>query len=122
MPVLGEHIFKQSLYDRCFIDTRTAGNEWGSGRGTIAYTDGGTLTPCRVIQHKASELPDKSKVNIIDAAILFPASATLAEDDRIRVTLHARRVVSIVFAVVSVEREPWGIKAHCKQAKGGTAQ
>lgn len=122
MAVIGDHIFKQSLTDRCYIDTRATGNEWGSSRAAITYTEGTDLTACRVVRHKAEEIPGGSKARVIDAAIFLPASVTPAEDDRIRLIKHAGVTLNTPesFGVVTLEKQGYGNKAECKEAKGGT--
>jgi hypothetical protein len=119
--VLGEHIFRQTLTDRCYIDTRATGNEFGSGRTGITYTDGTTLTPCRVTSHTAKEIPtNNTKISIIDSAIFLPASVAPASDSRIRVVLRNRATVNESYGVVSLEKQSYGNMANCKEAKGGT--
>ena len=117
--VLGDHIFRQTLTDRCYIDTRATGNEYGSARTSITYTDGTDLLPCRVTSHKAEEVPD-TKGKIINAAIFLRSNVTVADDARIRVVLRNRATVAEPFGVVGIERESYGIRALCTQAKGGT--
>lgn len=122
MAVIGDHIFKQSLTDRCYIDTRATGNEWGTARAAITYTEGTELTACRVVRHKAEEIPGGSKMRVVDASIFLPASITPAEDDRIRLVKHAGVALDPAeyFGVVSVSKNGYGNNAECKEAKGGT--
>jgi len=124
MVLTAAHTFKQTLNDRCYVDTRATGNEWGSDRPTIAYTSGTLLIPCRVEYCKAEELPGKSKGVVYDAKIYFPVTIEPATDSRIRVTKMAGRTLdsSITFAIVGIEKHPHCVKCICSEVKGATAQ
>ena len=120
----GAHIFSQLLTDRCYIDTRFAGNEWGSTRSDITYTAGTTEKKCRVVSHKAIEIPDKSKMIYYDTDIYMKRADQPAEDSRIRVTklYNETQGSPLTYAIVGVEIMPAGIKVLCRQAKGNTAE
>jgi hypothetical protein len=124
MVLTAAHTFRQTLSDRCYIDTRATGNEWGSDRATIAYTSGTLLVACRVEFNKAEEMPGKSKGMVYNAAIYFPVLVEPATDSRIRVTKMAGRTLStaITFAIVGIEKHPHCVKCLCSEVKGATAQ
>jgi hypothetical protein len=124
MVLTAAHKFKKTLNDRCYIDTRATGNEWGSDRPSIVYTSGTLLIPCRVEYNKAQELPDKTKGMVYNAAVFFPVTIEPATDSRIRVTKMAGRSLdaSITFAIVGIEKHPHCVKCLCSEAKGATAQ
>jgi hypothetical protein len=106
------------------VDTRLTGNEWGSDRSTVAYTSGTILIPCRLEYKDATELPDKTKGLIYNAAIFFTATIDLDSDSRIRVVKHGGRTLStpITFAIVGVEKLPHTVKYLCSEVKGKTVQ
>ena len=124
MVLTGAHAFKQTLTDRCYVDTRATGNEWGSDRATVAYASGTILIPCRVEAKQATELPDKTKGVIYNAAIFFSVSMDLDTDSRIRVTKLAGRSMStpLVYSIVGVEKLSHANKYLCAEAKGETVQ
>ena len=121
---IGAHLFRQTLRDRCYIDTRTAGNEWGADRAAIDYTAGETVTPCRLVEHEAKEYMTAGKVRIAHVAVFLPADTELAADDRIRVTQKYGKVLAVpeLYAVVAVHVRGHTVRAECEQAKGQTAK
>lgn len=123
MVLTGAHAFRQTLTDRCYVDTRATGNEWGPDRSAITYTSGTLLMPCRLEYVKAEEMPDKTKGVVFNAAVFFSALIEPAADSRIRVVKRAgRAITTITFAIVGIEKHPHCIKCLCAEAKGATAQ
>lgn len=121
---LGAYAFEMSLRDRCYIDTRSAGNAFGSDRAAISYTEGTAEKRCRVVYHKATERADNSKIQIADATIFLPSDEIPASDSRIRVTyMHGRTLTTPVsYGIVNIERMTYGNKVEVNEIKGGSVK
>jgi hypothetical protein len=120
--IIGAHCFEQMLTDRCYVDERTAGDEWGSTRTEVEYTESEDIVRCRVIAHRDEEVPGDSKARISNASIYLPADTCPSEATRIRVTKRDGVTLGTpdIFSVINVQKKGYGTLAECIEAKGNS--
>jgi hypothetical protein len=124
MAIIGAHMFRQSLTDRCYIDERSTGSEWGSARGEVTYTPGSEELACRLVSHNTLKVLGDAGIPLVDASIWLPASVEVEQDDHIRVTEQWKypALPERTYTVLSFRQHGYGNEAVCREVKGGSAR
>jgi len=123
MGLIGGHAFRQTLVDRCYIDTLAEGDEFGSDRAAQSYTEGTDSNKCRVEQHKAIEVMADSKIELSSATAWMDRDAVVDTGDRLRLTRRNSRTLTTpeTYTILTKADTGFALKCELKQCKGSTA-
>jgi len=124
MGVVGAEAFRQTLIDRCYVDTLDVETDgFGSARPAPEWTEGGQSWKCRVEQHRAIEVLTDSKIELATATVWVNPAAEVVTANRLRITRRNHRTLTTpeTYAVLQVANTGFALKCECKLAKGKTA-